>query len=277
MALDNDRPKVTVGIPAWNGERFIGAAVGSVLAQTYSDLELVVIDDASTDGTAAAIRRFHDPRLRVLANPANIGHEANWNRILREARGTYVKLLPQDDVLHPDCLKRQVQVLEDPENRPVVLVCCARNIIDADGRVLTRRSFKKRKGRLPGLRAVRECVRSGTNLIGEPGAVLMRADSLAQAGPFNAKDFYVVDLDLWARLLLQGDLFVLPEPLCSFRVASGSASIRVASTQSRDFVAFVDRLRNDGRYGLTRLDRLRAILNARRNMILRKLLYRFVR
>jgi glycosyltransferase involved in cell wall biosynthesis len=274
--MNPELPRVSVGIPAYNGEKYIGAAVESVLAQTWGDFELYVIDDASTDGTLGRVRHFNDPRLRIISNEMNVGQEGNWNRVLREARGEFIKLLPQDDVLHPDCLRKQVEIFDNPANSSVVLTCCSRNIIDANGRILIKRSFRNRRGRIQGLRAVRESARSGTNLIGEPGAVLMKSNIFPRAGLFSAANFYVLDLDLWARILLYGDLFVLPEPLCSFRVASGSASIRVASTQSKDFVAFVDRLDRGGRYGLSPMDRRLGTINALKYKILRKVLYRFV-
>jgi len=274
--MNPERPRVSVGIPAYNGEKFIATAVESVLAQTWADFELYVIDDASTDGTLGKVRRFSDPRLRIISNETNIGQEGNWNRVLREARGEFIKLLPQDDVLHPDCLRKQVEIFDNPANSSVVLTCCSRNIIDANGRVLIKRSFRNKRGRIQGVRAVRESVRSGTNLIGEPGSVLMKSDILPRAGLFNAVNFYVIDLDLWARILLYGDLFILPEHLCSFRVASGSASIRVASTQSKDFVAFVSRLEFSGRYDLSPIDRRLGTINALKYRILRKVLYRFL-
>jgi glycosyltransferase involved in cell wall biosynthesis len=271
-----ERPRVSVGIPAYNGETFIGAAVESVLAQTFVNFELYIIDDASTDRTLDRVRRFSDPRLRIIRNETNIGQEGNFNRVLREARGEFVKLLPQDDVLHPDCLQKQVEVFDNPANSSVVLTCCSRNIIDANGRILTKRSFRNRQGRIQGLQAVRESVRSGTNLIGEPGAVLIKSEILSRAGLFDASNFYVLDLDLWARILLTGDLFVIPKPLCSFRVAPGSASIRVASTQSRDFVAFVGRLDRSGRYDLSSLDRRLGAINALKNRMLRTVFYWFI-
>jgi len=274
--MNLERPRVSVGIPAYNGEKYISTAVESVLAQTWADFELYVIDDASTDETLSKVRRYGDPRLRIINNEKNVGQEGNWNRVLREARGEFIKLLPQDDVLHPDCLRKQVEIFDNPANSSVVLTCCSRNIIDANGRILIKRSFRNRRGRIQGLQAVRESVRSGTNLIGEPGSVLMKSDILPRAGLFSAANFYVIDLDLWARILLYGDLFVLPEPLCSFRVASGSASIRVASTQSKDFVAFVGRLDRNGRYGLSPMDRRLGTINALKYRILRKVLYRFL-
>jgi glycosyltransferase involved in cell wall biosynthesis len=272
-----ERPRVSVGIPVYNGETYIDKAIESVLAQTWADFELYIIDDASTDGTLGRVRRFGDSRLRIIRNSTKLGHEGNWNRVLREAKGEFIKLLPCDDVLHPDCLRKQVEIFDNPANSSVVLTCCSRNIIDANGRVLMKRSFKNKRGRIQGLQAVRECIRSGTNLIGEPGSVLMKTDNLSKAGVFSAINFYVIDLDLWARVLLHGDLFVLPEPLCSFRVASGSASIRVASSQSKDFMDFIGRLDRSGLYGVRPMDRRLGAMNALKNRLLRKLFYRFIR
>jgi glycosyltransferase involved in cell wall biosynthesis len=275
--MNSGRPRVSVGIPAYNGSKFIETAIESVLAQSWDDFELYVIDDSSTDGTADKVRRIQDPRLRLSVNGRNVGQEANWNKVLRQARGEFIKLLPQDDVLDPDCLRRQIQVFDDPENSEVVLTCCARKIIDAKGRLIMKRSFKKTQGRIKGLRAVRRSIRSGTNLIGEPGAVLMRADLLPKTGLFDASDFYVIDLDLWVRFLLHGDLFIIPEPLCSFRVAPGSASIRVASTQSKDYRNFIAKLERTGLYGLSRMDRWLGIMNAWKNKAIRQVLYQIVR
>ena len=121
-------PTVSVCIPAYNAARFIGEAIGSVLAQTCRDFELVVVDDASADDTVDVVRRFSDPRLRLLRNARNLGLAGNWNRATSEARGRYVKLLCQDDLLRPDCLADQVAVLDHPGNGDVALVCARRDI-----------------------------------------------------------------------------------------------------------------------------------------------------
>jgi glycosyltransferase involved in cell wall biosynthesis len=252
--MTSARPRVSVLIPSWNGEDFVGAAIDSVLGQTFSDFELVVVDDHSTDATMEIARRRTDSRLRIVAGEANIGLEANWNRALAEARGGFVKILPQDDLLAPDCLEKQVAVLDDPAHSSVVLVSCARNVVDTSGKVLLRRSFRRRSGRLSGRRAVRECVRAGTNLIGEPGAVLLRSAAIQAAGRFDGTDLYLIDLDFWCRALVHGDIFILPEVLASFRVSRVSTSARIAASQSRDFRRFAARMSRDGRFGLTRLD-----------------------
>src|SRR5258708_29446213 len=110
----SSQPSVSVCIPCYNGELFIGRTIESVLQQTFTDFELVLVDDNSTDATVAVIEKFADPRIRLVRNPVNLGMGANSNRALSLGLGRYVKLLCEDDVLHPRCLERPVAVLEDP-------------------------------------------------------------------------------------------------------------------------------------------------------------------
>ncbi len=270
-------PRVSICIPAYDGAKFIGEAIRSVLGQSFGDFELVIIDDGSTDGTVEVARRFGDSRLRLIVNPNNLGQRENWNKALAEARGEFFKLLPQDDFLYPDCLRRQVEVFDDPANTAVALVCGARNIVDRRGRVLMKRGSGKKRGRVDGRRAVRDCIRAGTNLIGEPGAALMRTESARKVGRFDDTDFYVLDLDFWSRALVEGDLYVVPEVLAAFRVATGSASVRIARSQSRDFRRFIDRLCRDDRFGIRPRDRAIGKARSISNMTLRRIIYKWER
>ena len=99
-------------MPAWNGAAYIEQAVSSVLAQTFEDFELLVIDDCSDDDTVAIVSRFDDPRIRVEVNQSRLGLVGNWNRCLEEASGEYVNIFHQDDVMAPDNLRRKVELLD---------------------------------------------------------------------------------------------------------------------------------------------------------------------
>lgn len=269
-------PLISVCIPSYNNANFIGPAIDSVLNQTLDDFELVIVDDLSPDGTREKIRAYSDPRLRVIENDRNLGHEENWNKALRGARGRFVKILPGDDLLHPRCLEKQRDAFEDASSGEVALVSCARDIIDETGRKILKRSFPGKGGLIPGLEAVRRCVRAGTNLIGEPAAVLMRADMIARTGAFDGANLYVIDLDYWVRLLLHGSLKVIGESLCGFRVSRTAVSTRIRSSQSLDFKAFIERLGRDPRFGITRRDIRRGKIRASGNEVLRRILYRIV-
>lgn len=235
-------PKISVCIPTYCGGSTIGLAIESVLAQSLTDFELIVIDDGSPDNTRAIVERFVDPRLVYLRNEHNLGPQGNWNRCLELAQGKYFKLLPHDDLLHPRCIERQVAVLDADGDERIALVFSARDVLDPDGRVLTRRGYPGgHEGPIAGNVVMRTCVRRGTNLLGEPGAVLFRKSLADKIGAFDATNPYVIDLDYWFRLLAHGDAYFCAETLASFRVSDSSWSVAIGSDQDRDFIEFVVR------------------------------------
>ncbi|MDP3441090.1 MAG: glycosyltransferase family 2 protein [Azonexus sp.] len=200
------KPKVSVCIPTYRGGPTIGASIESVLAQSLRDFELLVIDDCSPDDTAAIVASFSDSRIRYLRNEHNLGPAGNWNRCLKEARGQYFKLLPHDDLLHPQCLQRQVAILESDHNENFALVFSAREVLAPAGRVLMRRGFPGgEEGVINAREVILACTRRGTNLLGEPGAVLFRQSLADKIGLFDATNPYVIDLDYWFRLMVHGD------------------------------------------------------------------------
>jgi glycosyltransferase involved in cell wall biosynthesis len=276
--LQTCTPLVSVCIPTYRGAEHLGAAIESVLAQSLTDFELLIIDDNSPDATGRVVARYQDPRIRFLRNPSNLGPEGNWNKCLTESLGTYIKLLPQDDLLAPTCLEQQVAVLErDGEQRRIALVFCARTIIDAEGRALiTRRYAGGSRGVISGQSLIRRCVRYGTNLIGEPGSVLFRRELATAVGSFDAIVPYVIDLDYWFRLLLKGDAYYIPDPLVSFRVSPGSWSVAIGTRQGEEFCRFIKKIAKNSDYKLTRLDVVIDQFMARLNNYLRLLFYHSV-
>jgi glycosyltransferase involved in cell wall biosynthesis len=228
-------PTVSVCIPTYNGEAFIERTLRSVLAQHYKDYEIVLGDDGSTDGTLDVVSRIADDRIRIVPGVSGVNAPANFNRLIAAARGRYVKLLCQDDTLYPDCLGRQVEAMEAGEDRGVVLVSCTRDIVDDHDRVVyRRRGWRNAAGVIEGTRAMRANVRAGTNLIGEPSATLCSRAVLQAVGGYSLAESYMVDLDLWMRMLDRGNLVYLPESLCTFRVSRMSWSSRLARHQARE-------------------------------------------
>ena len=111
-------PTVTVGLPVYNGERYLAEAIESVLSQTYEDLELVISDNASTDATESICKAYaeRDPRVRYERNSANVGAARNYNITLERAKGRYFKWLAHDDVCEPRFIEVCVEALDsDPE------------------------------------------------------------------------------------------------------------------------------------------------------------------
>jgi glycosyltransferase involved in cell wall biosynthesis len=270
-------PAVSVCIPTYRGAAHIGETIESALAQAFADFELLIVDDASPDETGQVVARYRDARLRYVRSERSAGVEENWNRCLRLARGRYFKLLPHDDLIAPDCLARQVAVLEADREERLALVFCARRIIDSRSRVLTTRRYPSSGGGvIPARAAVRNCIRSGTNLLGEPGGVLFRTALARRVGAFDASLRIVTDLDYWIRLLLHGDAYYLPERLASFRVSQGAWSVAIGAAQAAELLAFIAKVGANPAFGLGALDIARGRLMARLNTLAKLLFYRLV-
>jgi glycosyltransferase involved in cell wall biosynthesis len=225
-------PTISVCIPTYNGEEFIERTIRSVLAQTWTDFELVVRDDGSTDATLDIVSRVDDARVRIVAGRERAGAGANFGLALGEACGTYVKLLCQDDVLYPDCLERQLAAMQ--ADADVVMVSCHRDIVDDHDRIVYhKRGWRNVSGVLEGTDVMRATVRAGTNLIGEPSAVLCSRAAFEDAGGFDNTYEYMIDLEAWMRLLEHGKLHYLPDALCTFRVSQTSWSAQLRRSQAR--------------------------------------------
>lgn len=131
-----DHPRVSIGMPVYNGQNFIVETLESLLAQSYTDFELIICDNASTDGTEAICHDYatRDPRIRYHRNETNIGAPANYNLCFELARGEYFKWAAHDDLCAPTFLERCVEVLDrDPH---VVLAYTQAKAIDDKGKVV---------------------------------------------------------------------------------------------------------------------------------------------
>lgn len=268
-------PLLTIAIPTYRGGQVIGETIQSVLAQTLTDFELIIVDDNSPDSTESVVRAFDDPRIRYLKNPTNLGPEGNWNRCLAEASGEYFKLLPHDDLLMPDCLAQQVEVLAADVNKQLALVFSAREVLGPSGALLTRRGYPgAQEGVIAAVDLLRACVRRGTNLIGEPGAVLMRRELATKIGDFDGSNPYVIDLDYWFRLLAHGDAWYSTRPLAAFRVSTQQWSVVIGANQGRDFRQFIARAQAGGQLRTRVWDRFLGFFTPGLNNLARMIFYR---
>ncbi|HWK20784.1 MAG TPA: glycosyltransferase [Microbacteriaceae bacterium] len=230
--------RVSVVIPAFQNAVTIAETVRSILGQDHADLELIVADHSSTDGTRDVLEPFTaDPRVTLLSTPAGGGAVRNWQRVTDAATGEYLKLVPGDDLLRPGALAAQVAALAaDPE---AVLVAGRRDILDAAGAVLVAgRGLGSLVGRHDGREAIRATVRAGTNLFGEPGAVLFRRAALDAAGGWDGRYAYLIDQASYARVLLSGPMIGLDAVVSGFRVNAGQWSIALSRQQAEQAIAF---------------------------------------
>ncbi len=196
---------VSVIIPVYNGERYVGAAIESVRAQTYRQVEIIVVDDASTDGSYAVAQRYA-PHIRLLRERVNRGQGAATNVALEIVAGEYIAFLDADDLWVPDKLKVQVEVLRA---RPDVDFCATGIYLgDSQGRSRVRRHVPLRMT-LEDMLYSCPC---------GPSTVMLRRSALHRSGGFDGTIRLYEDRDLWLRLLSTGACYMgVDQPLCIHR------------------------------------------------------------
>src|SRR5215831_6396543 len=128
--IGGDAPLVSICIPTFNAAAWIVECVRSALAQSYRRLEVLIVDDASTDETVKLISAIDDPRIRLEINPQNVGLAQNWNRCIELSRGDFIKFLFHDDILYPDCVEQMMELILSDEH--IGLVFSPRDIIVGD-------------------------------------------------------------------------------------------------------------------------------------------------
>lgn len=211
-------PNVSVCIPTYNGARYLPGAIDSVLAQTYQDFEIVIVDNASEDSSVELLMQLakRSDKIRFFRNTRNLGPASNFNRCAQLARGQFIKYLCVDDLLLPHCLAFLIQGLQDhPE---AVLACGGRISITDEGKAFGLRHYAARDSIFHGSIVVSRCLLS-CNYIGEPSAVLFRKSDM-QFG-FRDELPQLMDMELWLRMLEKGDLLNIGAPVCAIRFHAG--------------------------------------------------------
>ena len=208
-------PRVSVCIPVFNPGNFLGAAIESVLAQSFADFELLVVDDASTQPVASVVGRFDDPRLLFEENPSNLGLVGNWNRCLALAQGEYITIFHQDDLMRPDNLAAKVELLD---NYPQIgLVHSNIDTIDAAGAV-TGGHWAIQPSHAPvtaGWWCFEQLALRG-NFISCP-SVVVRTSCYRALGGFDTRLPFTCDLEMWLRIASRHDVGYLSTPLIGNR------------------------------------------------------------
>lgn len=265
----NNQSLISICIPAYNAESFIKETLESVLNQTYQNIEIIITDDCSKDQTVSIINSFSDKRIKFYQNEKNLGVEGNWNKALKLANGKYCKMMGADDILYPTCLEEQLAVLE---NSDVALVTSHKNVINQDGKLIITRKFPG-NGKYKGVSALKKSLHRGTNIIGEPVAGLFRKEILEKSGYYNGENLYMIDMDLWSRILKHGDLYVVDKVLYAFRISTQSLSTNIGFAQVKLFNTFVDKLFADKDFQINVFDKYLAKAMALAMGIARNLIY----
>jgi len=205
-------PRVSIGLPVYNGERYIEDAINSILTQTYTDLELIIVDNASTDRTPRICREYaaKDKRIRYYRNKVNIGAVANFNRAFKFSSGEYFKWAAHDDVLAPEFLAKCIDILD---SNPSIVLCHSKTArIDEHGKLVGTYNYKARSDsikpheRFGDLIAEHAQADSWVLLFG-----LIRADVLGRTQLFGK--YIGADVNILAEISLFGRIYEIPELL----------------------------------------------------------------
>ncbi len=224
----DDSPLVSVFIPVYNAESLVAQAIESVLAQTYQHYELIVVNDASTDGTAEVIARYQDhPRVRIHHNPANLGIAPNWNMGVSLCEGDLVARLDADDFYAPAFLEQVVPIFQRYPD--VGMVFAGVNVVSPFNKLIRELPYRHswvRASRdfLPEL--LRSCrVRSPT--------VCVRRTCYQQLGPVIDELGILHDWEMWVRIAANYDVGYLARPLAYYRLLNPGGCTAQAISDGR--------------------------------------------
>jgi len=215
--MNNTQPKVSVVIPTYNAARYIAEAIESVLAQSYHDYEIIVVDDGSTDNTKEVLRPYMD-RIRYFYKE-NGGVSSARNRGIQEARGEYIAFLDADDLWLPEKLKLQIEIME--QHPDFAMIHTDIKVIDVNGTLL-KESANKRRQSHNGM-VFEEFFKTYRSLVMMSSA-LIRKSSIESMGLFDESLSVSEDYDFFLRFFWNYPVYLLDEPLVKYRITPGSIS-----------------------------------------------------
>lgn len=226
-------PLVSILIPAYNRPEYLIEALESALFQSYDNIEIIIGDDSTTDDVETMIRSQYlnkYPQIKYWRNAHNKGQFQNDLDLIEASTGEYVNILMDDDLLHLDKIRSQMEYFLASDGASVGLVTSHRAVVDADGKfkklfASTPGLFKSTE-RLPGRAAIEQSLRTNRNFFGEPTTVLFRKSMLREefGSLFGRQYVCNVDHSTWLQILQHGDAVFMNEALSAYRLHEGQQS-----------------------------------------------------
>ena len=221
-------PKVSVLIPTYNSAAFLDDAIQSVLNQSFTDFELIIVDNCSTDNSKEVISKYtSDSRVRFYVNEKNIGSNGNFNRCFSLASGDYIKCLCSDDIFHLSLLEKFVAIMEAHPS-----VSLVSSFFEEFGSV-TKTIRPGFSGSMEGKKMINE-VLCTKNFLGNPSQVMFKREGF-KVGFFKEMSVWNVDLEFFFRILSLGDGYIIPEVLSYTRIHDAAASHSMIKSFSNYF------------------------------------------
>ena len=251
--MNKDQPGISVGMPVYNGGRYLRLAIESVLAQSYGDFELIISDNASTDDTEETCREYaaRDSRIVYLRNATNIGAASNYNQLFHRSKADYFRWFNADDLSSPRLHQECLAALQAHPGASMAYGKTA--LIDSDGQVTgpyeDRLNLRQE--------SVAERFFEFLRVVGQTNAIygLMRKSALSATALMGSGKFPAADTVLMAELALQGKIVEIPETLFFRRMHKGASSwVRSADNVQQNFW-----LGSRGRFVMPTVKRLNAL------------------
>ncbi|MFA6433312.1 MAG: glycosyltransferase family 2 protein [Elusimicrobiales bacterium] len=242
--MTENSPLVCVCVPAYNSEATIAESLSSILDQTYANLIVMMVDNASTDATVKIAEKIaeKDRRLRIIRNPVNLGGEGNFTCCINLAGGEYTAIYHADDVYDPEIIEREVRFLE--EHKEAGAVFCAARDIDETGRVIAARKLPSEGGIAKGgvfdfQQVFRTALKMG-NFMVFPSAMVRTRVYKDEIKAWDPEHFSTsADLDVWLRIAERHPLGFINIPLMKYRVSASSYSYNFARLKTTRHAIFL--------------------------------------
>ncbi|WP_374334976.1 glycosyltransferase family 2 protein [Leeia sp.] len=239
----SELPAVCICVPAYNAEKTIRETLVSLLAQTYANLKILVVDNASTDGTVSIVEALSDARIQLHRNAENLGGEGNFNRCIQLADGKYTAIFHADDIYEPEMVAQQVAFLEAHPSAGAVFT--EASLIDASGKVFGGIQFPstlRAAGALLDFTTLFKAVLKHSNFLVCP-SVMVRTTVYQQEIKSWRGELYKssADLDVWLRIAQHHKVGLLPAALMRYRISADQFSAKVRLQVERpDFFLVMD-------------------------------------